>query len=92
MAMGIDSLKGMSKMVGAMLPYEDDYKTKTDISKCLNEIIEIIVEYNPKISEYGGFIGYVLKQIDSSTESQEVLMEIMDRISLILLKEMYKGE
>ena len=86
MAMNEAALKSMGKMIQTMLPYELGYKPKLNSTRTIGEIFALLREKNPKLEQFAGFMGYVLKQADEKESDDKepldiVLMEIWDIIN-----------
>ena len=78
MNMNEETIKSMGKMITAMLPYELGYQAKSNSTSAIAEIFMLLREKNPKIDEFEGFLGFVLKKMDSENtdEMDKTLMEI----------------
>ena len=86
MHMNETTLKSMGKMFSTMLPYELDYKPKLNSTQAIDDIFSLLRKKNPKLEEFAGFIGYVLKQADENESDNKepldiTLMEIWDIIN-----------
>ena len=82
--MDIRAMAGMTDMIKAMLPYEYDYKPVTEAGKTAQEIFELLSERSPALKEFEGFIGHILKQMDTKKDTagaDRMLMEVWSIIN-----------
>ena len=75
-------MQNMMKMIQTMMPYDYEYRPVTPSGQTIFEILALLSEKNPKIGEFAGFIGHVLKKMEADENLRDskyvdvALMEI----------------
>lgn len=80
----------MMAMIQGLMPFDYDHKPETKEAMAISKIFESLKQHKPELEDWDGFMGYLVKDIDTKPKAQTAVQNILNDISDVL--EEYNGD